>query len=182
MPDYQHIQQQLQMINAQPTPAEAQGVLIGLWLGQGPCSLDDWVKELTDEPLTDAEIPRGVTEIFDDFVGCVTTPENLGLNLLFPDEDASLQERAQTLTEFAQAVLYAYAIAGGKPPHALAQEAREVFDDLEQIANLDTQQLDDASDAFNLHEIEQYLSAALLVMYLQLHPPVPDQSSTQRLQ
>ncbi|HHQ68725.1 MAG TPA: hypothetical protein ENM98_00235 [Halothiobacillaceae bacterium] len=182
MPDYQHIQQQFHTINAQPTPAEAQGVLIGMWLGQGPCSLHDWVRELTDVPLTDEEIPRDVHDIFEDFVSCTTTADNLGLNLLLPDESFPLNERVRTLTEFAQAVLYGYAISGGKPPHALDEQSKEVFDDLEQIANLDTENLDDSEDEFNLHEIEQYLSSALLVMYLQLHPPVPETNGATRLQ
>jgi len=183
MTDYQRLQQALDSIGALANPAEAHGVLIGMWVGGGPAEQSRWLAELVEEDEPPQAVPAELAGLYRQFVEQVTTADNLGLDLVLPDEDASPKAQVEGLIDFAQGVLYGYAIENGPARRALADEAREVFDDLGDIAQLDPDSVGrNEDDSFDIHQIEEYLSSSLLVMYLQLHPPVPDSAGSQRLQ
>lgn len=183
MTEYQRLQQALDSIGALANPAEAHGVLIGMWVGGGPAEQSRWLAELVEEDEPPQAVPAELAGLYRQFVEQVTTADNLGLDLVLPDDDASPKAQVEGLIDFAQGVLYGYAIENGPARRALADEAREVFDDLGDIAQLDPESVGrNEDDAFDIHQIEEYLSSALLVMYLQLHPPVPESAGSQRLQ
>ena len=183
MTEYQRLQQALDSIGALANPAEAHGVLIGMWVGGGPAEQSRWLAELVEDDEPPQAVPAELSGLYRQFVEQVTTADNLGLDLVLPDEDASPKAQVDGLIDFAQGVLYGYAIENGPARRALADEAREVFDDLGDIAQLDPDSVGrNEDDAFDIHQIEEYLSSALLVMYLQLHPPVPESAGSQRLQ
>ncbi|MCL7745438.1 UPF0149 family protein [Guyparkeria hydrothermalis] len=183
MTEYQRLQQALDSIGALANPAEAHGVLIGMWVGGGPAEQSRWLAELVEEDEEPQAVPAELSGLYRQFVEQVTTADNLGLDLVLPDDDASPRDQVEGLIDFAQGVLYGYAIENGPARRALTDEAREVFDDLGDIAQLDPESVGRSEDdAFDLHQIEEYLSSALLVMYLQLHPPVPESAGSNRLQ
>ncbi|MHB8920607.1 MAG: UPF0149 family protein [Halothiobacillus sp.] len=179
---YPQLANDLQDMGAILSPSESQGVLIGLWLGGGRASEAEWCTELFDEPAVPA-MPASVRALFAQVVEQMTTADNLGLTLVFPDDDESFGDRLFAVIEFAQSVLYGYAVAKGPAVAQLPPEALEVFEDIQAIAQLDSQ-VDDAADAeedeINLNEIMDYLSAALIVMYISLHPPVPATEASMR--
>ncbi|WP_410474874.1 UPF0149 family protein [Guyparkeria sp. TX1] len=182
MTEYQRLQQALDSIGALANPAEAHGVLIGMWIGGGPAEESRWLAELVEEDQPPQAPPSALSELYQRLVEQVTTADNLGLDLVLPDEEASLKTQVEGLIDFAQGVLYGYAIENGPARRALEDDAREVFDDLGDIAQLDPESVKTEDDAFDIHQIEEYLSSALLVMYLQLHPPIPETAGSQRLQ
>lgn len=183
MTDYQRLQQALDSIGALANPAEAHGVLIGMWIGGGPAEQSRWLAELVEDDESPQAVPAELSGLYRDFAEQVTTADNLGLNLVLPGDDAPMTTQVEALIDFAQGVLYGYAIENGPARRALGDEAREVFDDLGDIAQLDPESVGASEDdAFDIHQIEEYLSSALLVMYLQLHPPLPDSAGSQRLQ
>lgn len=173
----------LQELGSTLTPSEAQGVLIGLWLGGGRATEAQWLQDLVDEPGALA-IPAGLRAVYTQLVNQLTTADSFGIDLLLPDDEQPFEIRLRALVEFAQSVLYGYAMAKGPAPKQLSDEVREVFDDLQAIASLDEQvddsDRDEADDDINLQEIVDYLSAALIVMYIGMHPPVPVSASTLR--
>ncbi|TKA88785.1 UPF0149 family protein [Guyparkeria sp. SB14A] len=182
MTEYQRFQQALDSIGALANPAEAHGVLIGMWIGGGPAEESRWLAELVEEDQPPQAPPTALSELYQRLVEQVTTADNLGLDLVLPDEETSLKTQVEGLIDFAQGVLYGYAIENGPARRALGDDAREVFDDLGDIAQLDPESVKTEDDAFDIHQIEEYLSSALLVMYLQLHPPIPETAGSQRLQ
>ncbi len=182
MTEYQRFQQALDSIGALANPAEAHGVLIGMWIGGGPAEESRWLAELVEEDQPPQAAPAALSELYQRLVEQVTTADNLGLDLVLPDEETSLKTQVEGLIDFAQGVLYGYAIENGPARRALGDDAREVFDDLGDIAQLDPESVKTEDDAFDIHQIEEYLSSALLVMYLQLHPPIPETAGSQRLQ
>lgn len=179
---YPQLANDLADMGAQLSPSEAQGVLIGLWLGSGRASEAEWCAELLDDAAPHA-LPASLKAVFNAVVEQITTADNLGLTLVLPDDDARFGDRLFALIEFAQSVLYGYAIARGPAVHLLSPEALEVFEDIKAIAELDSQvdpAADSEEDEINLNEIMDYLSAALIVMYISLHPPVPVTEASQR--
>lgn len=180
---YQNTTSDLQDLGSNLSPAEAQGVLIGLWLGAGRASESQWLSELVDEPASLA-IPANLRTVYADLVEQMTAADSFGIDVLLPDEEHSFVVRLRALIDFAQSILYGYARAEGPNPKQLASDVREVFDDLQAVAGLDDQ-VDEADrdandDEINLQEIIDYLSAALIVMYIGMHPPVPATASTLR--
>lgn len=172
---YPQLRDDLHDIGAVISPSEAQGTLIGLWLGKGHASESEWLSELTDEAPTNI-IPASLKAVYTDVVDQITSADNLGLSLIFPEDDQPFRDRLMALIDFAQSVLYGYAIGKGPDPAQLSPEAKEVFEDVQAIAALDDEvdnTHDDEEDEINLHEIIDYLSAALIVMYINIHPPVP---------
>jgi len=182
MTDYQRIRQALDEIGALANPSEAQGVLVGMWIGGGPTEEARWIHELVDDDEIIPSTPAGLSDMYRNLAEQVTTADNLGLELVLPEEDAPLSEQVEGLVDFAQGVLYGYAIENGPARRALKDDAREVFDDLGDIAQLDPESVKTEDDAFDLQQIQEYLSSALLVMYLQLHPPVPETAGSTRMQ
>lgn len=177
---YNQVARDLDGLGALATPSEAQGILIGMWIGAGPVAESRWLGELVDEEAPLA-VPASLHGLFTHLYEQLTSADNLGLDILIPGDQESLSLRLEALIEFAQGVLYGYGIENGPPPRAMPPEAREVFEDLREIAELDPQAGDSEEDEVNLHEILGYLSAGLAVMYIALHPPVPAPEPSTRM-
>lgn len=179
---YPQLRDDLHDIGALLSPSEAQGILIGLWLGKGHASESEWLSELSDETSLHI-MPASLKAIYAEVINQITSADNLGLSLIFPEDERPFGDRLMALIEFAQSVLYGYAVGKGPDPAQLSPEAKEVFDDLQAIAALDDEvdhTHDDEEDEINLHEIINYLSAALIVLYINIHPPVPSDGATSR--
>ena len=179
---YAQLADDLADLGALLSPTEAQGVLIGLWLGAGRASQAQWCEELLDEATPQA-LPASLNALYNAVVEQITTADNLGLTLLLPDDEAPFGDRLFAVIELAQSILYGYTLARGPAVKNLPPEALEVFEDVSAIAALDSH-VDPAGDAeedeINLNEIADYLSAALIVMYISLHPPVPATAASAR--
>jgi len=154
MTEYQRFQQALDSIGALANPAEAHGVLIGMWIGGGPTEQSRWLAELVEEDEEPQAVPAELADLYRDLAEQVTTADNLGLDLVLPGDDEPLKDQVEGLIDFAQGVLYGYAIENGPARRALADEAREVFDDLGDIAQLDPESVGGKDDAFDIHQIE----------------------------
>lgn len=169
-------------IGAVLSPTEAQGTLIGLWLGKGHASESEWLAELSDEASPNI-MPASLKAMYAEVIDQITSADNLGLSLVFPEDEQPFRDRLMALIEFAQSVLYGYAVGKGPDSSQLSPEAKEVFEDLQAIAALDDEvdnTHDEEEDEINLHEIINYLSAALIVMYINIHPPIPSGGAASR--
>lgn len=172
---YHQLRDDLHDIGSSLSPSEAQGTLIGLWLGKGHASEPQWLSELSDE-VSGNPMPASLKGIYTELIDQITSANNLGLSLILPEDEQPFRDRLQALIEFAQSVLYGYAVGEGPDPAQLSPEAQEVFEDIRSVAALDDEvdaTRDEEEDELNLHEIIDYLSAALIVMYINIHPPVP---------
>jgi len=177
--EYNQVRRDLDEMEALATPSEAQGVLIGMWIGAGPVSEARWLDELVGGQAP-VSVPASVHALYSRLYDQLMAADNLGLDLLLPDDDQPLAKRLQGLIDLAQGALYGYGVENGPPPRALSTEAREVFDDLREIATLDPTTSGSEEDEFNLQEIVDYLSPALAVMYISLHPPLPTPTASVR--
>ncbi|WP_407276579.1 UPF0149 family protein [Halothiobacillus sp. DCM-1] len=178
--DYPRCHDALAELGSSLNPSEAQGVLIGLWLGAGHATVPEWLDELTESdgstpPLSTPPLADALRTVFDTLIHELTGADQLGLSFLLPADDEPLPVRLQGLIDLAQSLLYGYARAGGSPPEQLAPEAREVFDDLVSLCNIDALAEPESTeeDEQYLQDITDYLSAALIVLFINRHPPVP---------
>ena len=173
--DYLRCADALADLGSSLNPSEAQGVLLGLWLGAGHATLAQWLEELTEDATDGLAIPAELRQVFDTVVHELTGADQLSLSFLLPDEDTPLPVRLQGLIDLAQSLLYGYARSGGSAPEQLSPEAREVFDDLVSLCGIDAhaEQNPTEEDEQYLQEITDYLQAALIVLFINRHPPVP---------
>lgn len=178
---YPQLKDDLHDIGAVLSPSEAQGTLIGLWLGKGRASESQWLSELSDEASANI-LPARLRAMYTEVIDQLTSADNLGLSLVLPEDEQPFGDRLMALIEFAQSVLYGYAVGKGPNLAQLSPEAKEVYEDLQAIAALDdhSDNTQDEEDEINLQEIIDYLSAALIVMYINIHPPIPSETAASR--
>lgn len=177
--EYNQVRRDLDEMEALATPSEAQGILIGMWIGGGPVAEARWLGELIGDEAP-MSVPASLHALYSRLYDQLMAADNLGLDLLLPDDEQPLGKRLQGAIELAQGILYGYGIENGPPPRALSDEAREVFGDLREIASLDPATSGSEEDEVNLQEIVDYLSPALVVMYISLHPPLPTPTASIR--
>lgn len=181
--EYNQVRRDLEDMQALTTPSEAQGILIGMWIGGGPVAQSRWLDELVGEAgslSAHQAVPASLHALYSRLYDQLMAADNLGLDLLLPDDDQPLAKRLQGAIDLAQGILYGYGVENGPPPRALTDEVREVFEDLREIAGLDPTTSGTEEDEINLQEIVDYLSPALVVMYISLHPPLPTPAASMR--
>ncbi|MEF3193418.1 MAG: UPF0149 family protein [Halothiobacillaceae bacterium] len=149
--------------------AEAHGVLTGMLCAAGMVDLADWWSSIrADESQVEPSEP--VRELYAETVGSLADVTGV-FALMLPDDDASLEERAEALHDWCQGFLYGYGVAGGRAPEKLPEEAAEILRDIHQFAqaNFDLGE-NDEEDEQAYSDLVEYLRVGVLLLHETLHP------------
>lgn len=90
------------------------------------------------------------------------------LELLLPDDEQSLQDRAMAVAEWCQGFLFGFGLGGEKTTSFLSAEAEEALRDFTEISRLDADSTDEDGLDESLAEIEEYLWVAAALIYQDL--------------
>lgn len=90
------------------------------------------------------------------------------LELLLPEDDASLAERSDALGEWCRGFLYGLGLYGGDISKRLSDDAREVVADLVEFTRLDVEEEASEQAEKALNEIVEYLRVGVLLIYEEL--------------
>ncbi|MEW5838628.1 MAG: UPF0149 family protein [Pseudomonadota bacterium] len=150
--------------------AEAHGALMGMMCAQGEVALEAWWAQVF-EPEDDAAqyVPDEVRQMVLD--AAASLREGAGtFDLMLPEDDASLQARADALHEWCHGFLYGYGVAGGSED-GLSEESAEVLRDIAQFAQaaFDLGE-DEEEDELSYSELVEYLRVGVMLMYETLYP------------
>ncbi|WP_341503031.1 UPF0149 family protein [Gallaecimonas sp. GXIMD4217] len=148
------------------TPAELHGILTGLQA----CGLDmdakgyqGLVQDLVNnsQPLA-APVLEQLSLCYEQIRQQLASAE-FALELLLPEEEATLAERTRALTQWAQGFLAAYGVqAGGSKVSADVEEA---LADLAEIANLSDDVDEDEETEAAFMEVEEYLRVVAMLVF-----------------
>ena len=133
VPDYVEVQAVLAEDGEGEQAAEAHGTLCGLLCAGSGDLPGAWVANtLADgtEGTVQAGDGRGVLEVLYKPTVETMAGEEMSFQLLLPDDDRPLPERAQALAAWCQGFLYGLAVRGLKSMEELPDELREVLTDL----------------------------------------------------
>ena len=88
--------------------------------------------------------------------------------LLLPQDQSSLSERIQVLSEWVATFVSALGIAGMSTA-ALSQEGQEFLQDLSQIARIDAEADDVTGEELDFIEITEYVRTGVMVLFAELN-------------
>ena len=168
LPSFEKISQALDSADLFTNAAETHGVLSGFVCGG--VALDDksWQSLFNDVVNEGMALPQTVKSLVSNIYADVVkqcTDDGLGFNLLLPEDDKPLDERAEAMAQWAQGFLVGF----GMVQQALNQasdDVQEVIRDIRDISqlSLDFEQEDEDSEiAFT--EIVEYLRVSAMLCF-----------------
>jgi len=165
--DYDRVE--LALDEAAVGAAEAHGVLAGMICASDGVPLSDWWAQIREDDAQGA-VPAILGQVHTETVASLDE-ERGGFDLMLPDDEEDLVDRAEALHAWCQGFLYGYGVAGGRDPAHLSEDAAEVLRDIAQFAQASFDLGEDAEeDELAYSELVEYLRVGVLLLHEILHP------------
>lgn len=168
LPNFEKISQALEDADLFTNASETHGVLAGFVCGG--IALDDksWQPLFNDVVNEGMALPKVIKSLISDLYADVVkqcSDDGLGFNLLLPDDEKPLDERAEAMAQWSQGFLVGFGMVQQNLNQA-PEDAQEVIRDIRDISqlSLDFEQEDEDSEiAFT--EIVEYLRISAMVCF-----------------
>jgi len=168
LPSFNKITQTLEAADLFTNASETHGVLSGLICGGVKLDDQSWRPHFNDVVNEGLGLPSKAQKLVESIYGQVVnqfTDDGLGFNLLLPDDDVPLDERAEAMSQWAQGFLVGF----GMVQQALNQatdEIQELIRDIRDISqvSLDFEQEDEDSE-IAFAEIVEYLRVGAMLCF-----------------
>ena len=163
----------LQTLQSSVAAAESHGCLCGALCTTQQYPLDSWLDELVPEPQpelqADAADERAPLRLlFADTLRALRGDE-MEFQLLLPDDDDPLVERASALSQWCQGFLYGFGTGRQVPRDELTGEVAEVLRDLTHISQASVETGADAEEEEQAYaEIVEYVRAGVQLIHDEL--------------
>ncbi|MBU2967154.1 UPF0149 family protein [Amphritea sp. 2_MG-2023] len=159
--------------------AELHGLLCGYLAAGARFSHDAWLKlamELTDITEFRHESSKlAFTDLYDGVVAQLEQSD-FSFQLLLPDDDLSMAERAEALGCWCQGYLSGFGLQGGHTNESLSSELKEALADMAQIAQIELEPDADEDNEADLMELQEYVRISSMMIYGEFNAP-PEQES-----
>jgi uncharacterized protein YgfB (UPF0149 family) len=160
----------LQTLQSSVAAAESHGCLCGALCTTQQYTMESWLDELVAEPQgappTEDQAPLRL--LFADTLRALRGDE-MEFQLLLPDDDAPLVERAAALSQWCQGFLYGFGTGDPVPRDELAGEVEEVLRDLTHISQASVETGADAEEEEQAYaEIVEYVRAGVQLIHDEL--------------
>lgn len=162
------------------SPAELHGSLCGQLAAGGGFEEDaEWLQAasaLMDVgELTDHDLVRSLLDVY-----AVSheqlTGSDFSFELLMPDDDVAMNQRAEALGQWCEGFLAGYAMGGGKVDGNMSAEAKETLRDLITISQIATDSDEEGGDEGDFAEVYEYVRMSAMLIYAECNG-VPVESS-----
>jgi hypothetical protein len=173
MLDFDSVQAALEGLGANLDAAEAHGTLCALLLEDA--DLPTWLGHCLDDlPDADDVLASERLAMLEDLYALTREQfgnDELGLEILLPDEDDDFGLRLLGLSNWCQGYLYGFGVLEAQPQAALDADAQECLSDLLEISKLSHDE--DASEDAQLQFIElaEHVRIVALMLSESLNPP-----------
>jgi len=161
--------------------AECHGILSGLICVAGPIEQQHRLTLLySDADLNSiAEEDRALWNQLHEQTLQQLASNELGFELLLPDDDVPLGQRTETLADWCRGFLYGISAADLKLGPELSDEVNEIVQDLTQISNAgyDEDEGDNEGERAYM-ELVEYVRAGIMLIYTELQAPPPPDGAT----
>lgn len=120
--------------------AETHGVLAGMLCVNSRVNYEQWLSALFEQPEKWQSLPgkdRALLAALFEETRRVLDEENFEFDLLLPDDEADLSERACALSNWCKG--YLYGLGCGERRISWSEECNEILRDMQEISRLDTQ-------------------------------------------
>lgn len=171
LPEYSKMASTLRSDSLAVTPAEMHGLLAGMLCGGLDPELGTWMPILYDYTNDGAGWPHESKALAATAVSLANSQLAAGqmdFELLMPDEDESLLDRGDALSEWVGAFIAGIGLVGvtaGK----LSDDAKEVLTDLTEIAQLGIDEDDDMEEqALLLEQVIEHVRVCAMTLHAEL--------------
>jgi len=157
--------------------AECHGILSGLICVAGPVDEQHRLALLyndTDPNSIPAEDSTLWEQLHEQTLQQLSSDE-LGFQLLLPDDDIPLSHRTESLADWCRGFLYGISAADLKLGPELADELNEIIQDMTQIsgAGYDDDEAEDINEGERAYmELAEYVRAGTMLIYAELQTPI----------
>jgi uncharacterized protein len=168
--DYWNIQRTLAAAHALADAAEAHGTLAGALCALVPYRLEDWLAEILPEGVGYPATDMALKTLYDETVASLSGP-SMEFELLIPEDDSPIQERARALTSWCTGFLYGLGSNGAADPERLPGDLGEIVRDLTEITRADVDANDgvEANEAA-LAELVEFVRVGVQLVFDELEP------------
>ncbi len=177
IPDYITITAALEKLDTEVTPSEVHGTLAGLLCATTSAKAELWQHNLWPHMSHDSGdlLAAEALEIFNqlhDITRLQLNDPNCEFQLLLPVDDDHIDNRVNALGDWCQAYLVGLALGGIKDFAPLPDDAREVANDLVEIARAGSSySLEGSEEDENAYaELVEYLRVGVLLINEELQP------------
>lgn len=174
-PDYEAVAEAIERLGGQHEPAEVHGTLTGLLCANEQAPAELWLQHLfaslDDGDLLAAEAVATLRRLHAATSRQLSDP-SCEFRLLLPDDDASLDARVHALGEWCQGFLAGLSLGGIKDFRPLPEDAREIVEDIVEIARADSSYTFSGSeeDENAYAELMEYLRVGVLLVNEEIQP------------
>lgn len=174
LPAHAEVDQALRRLQLGVDASELHGGLCGFLCGGGDAREEGWLTQLALEAAAGDHDAAPLRTLFAASRGQLADAE-FGFELLLPDAERPLGERADALIAWARGFLGGFGLAAG-PQAGLSAEAQEALEDLSGIAAAELSCDDPDSDEESLTEIAEFLRVVAMLLHSDRQMPAPDSS------
>jgi uncharacterized protein YgfB (UPF0149 family) len=159
----------LQALQSSVAAAESHGCLCGALCTTQQYTLENWFDELVPEADADAGDDRAPLRLlFADTIRALRG-EEMEFQLLLPDDDDALLERALALSQWCQGFLYGFGTGQAVAREELTGEVNEVLRDLTHISQASVETGAEAEEEEQAYaEIVEYVRAGVQLIHDEL--------------
>lgn len=177
IPNYQELSSTLEKLETEVTPSEVHGTLCGLLSAKVDATADQWQDTLwphmerDKNDLVKTESMEILNQLHDVSRLQLNDP-NCEFELLLPDDEDPLETRVNALGDWCQGYLVGLTLGGVDDFSPLPDDAREVANDLVEIARAGTSyDLEDSEEDETAYaELVEYLRVGILLINEELQP------------
>ncbi|MDO6565184.1 UPF0149 family protein [Amphritea sp. 1_MG-2023] len=148
--------------------AELHGLLCGYLSAGARFNHEAWLKlamELTDiSDFRHESSKLAFTDLYDGVVAQLEQSD-FGFQLMLPDDDLSMAERAEALGCWCQGYLSGFGLQGGHTNESLSGELKEALSDMAQIAQIELEPDADEDNEADLMELQEYVRISSMMIF-----------------
>jgi len=174
--DFDDLSHVLMKMNAATEAAEAQGLLCGILCALGRVDKQSWMQQVIGEAVDPGdllikEVRESLEILYRESMESMYDDE-YGFQLFLPDDDVSLEERINTISEWCQGFLLGFSM---RSLDELESETREeiegLLEDFIEVTRIDAESgEDDTEDEDSFVEIEEYIRMGVIYIFTSLNP------------
>lgn len=174
-PNYDALALVIEKLGAQQVPAELHGTLTGLLCVNANAPAETWLENLfpgaAQGDLLAGEAFEELKQLHHSARKELNAPD-CEFQLLLPDDDSNLDDRVHALGEWCQGFLVGLSLGGISDFKALSEDAREIAEDIVEIARADSSYSFDGSeeDEHAYADLVEYLRVGVLLLNEEIQP------------
>lgn len=183
---FPEISKVLQELNSSVPAAESHGCLCGALCTTLDYPFARWLEELVPESDSTEAAPDARREplqlLFNDTLSSLRG-DQMEFEPLLPDDDVSLTQRAQALSQWCQGFLYGFGTGRGRGTEELPANVDEILRDFTHISRASVELEEESeSEEESYSEVIEYVRAAVQLVHDELIPArVPDRPFSSEL-